>query len=347
MDIVVECRRDRQFLIWVKEHADLAAERRRAEILLACSAELTQHEIASIVGCNRTTVVRTYHDWREQRRQALVDGRRFGTRHKPAAQIRKLLRELCANQPSDYGWSRSRWSVELLSLEIENQLGCEVSIAQTYRYLLQAGCRWRKPQPEIEKTPEDADEQLREMRQKLIVERDPGNEVVLYEDEMKVALNPKVGADWMPPGVRKPLVTPGQNEWAYVAATYNPRTDHMVWAMSESNDSDLLEVLLRMVADRYRGWDTIHLVMDNYSTHHSNQTDAIIDEFDGKLQRHFLPKYCPEANPIERVWWDLHDNVTRNHRCDSLEELLEEVYDYLRTRAYEGVDPAALRRQAA
>jgi transposase len=110
-----------------------------------------------------------------------------------------------------------------------------------------------------------------------------------------------------------------------VAATYNPKTDHMVWAMSKSNDSDLLEVLLRMVADRYRGWETVHLVMDNYSTHTSNQTDRVIEELDGHLQRHFLPPYCPEANPIERVWWDVHDNVTRNHRCDSLQSLLEEV----------------------
>ena len=147
--------------------------------------------------------------------------------------------------------------------------------------------------------------------------------------------------------MRKGLVTPGQNRWAYVAATYNPQTEHMVWAMSDSNDSDLLEVLLRMVVDRYRGWQTVRLVMDNYSTHTSNQIDRVIEEFDGKLERHFLPAYCPEANPIERVWWDVHDNVTRNHRCDGLDELLEKVYDYLRIRAYEGIEPATLRRQAA
>jgi len=102
-----------------------------------------------------------------------------------------------------------------------------------------------------------------------------------------------------------------------------------------------------MVADRYRGWETIHIVMDNYSTHTSNQTDGVIEELDGKIKRHFLPPYSPEANRIERVWWDVHDNVTRNHRCDDLEELLEEVYNYLRTRSYEGIDTAALRRAAS
>ena len=36
---------------------------------------------------------------------------------------------------------------------------------------------------------------------------------------------------------------------------------------------------------------------------------------------HFLPPYCPDANRIERVWQDLHANVTRNHRCKSLKAL--------------------------
>ena len=29
---------------------------------------------------------------------------------------------------------------------------------------------------------------------------------------------------------------------------------------------------------------------------------------------HYLPKYAPNTNPIERVWWRLHEAVTRNHR---------------------------------
>lgn len=346
MSIVRECRDERKFLIWVKEHSDRACERKRAAILLAATACMTQHRIAEVVGCNRTTVSRTYRRWREHGRWGLVDQRRFGDREKPAVKIRRLLKELCRNTPSDYGWSASQWSVELLREEVERQLECELSVAQTWRYLDEAGCRLKSPKPTVPEEPDDAEEQLAEMRQRLIRGRQ-SDEIVLFEDEMKIELNPSSGAVWCAPGHRKELVTPGRNRTAYVAATYNPDTEHMVWAMARSNDSDLLEVLLRMVADRYRRWPTIHLVMDNYSTHTSNQTDRVIEEFDGKLQRHFLPPYCPEANPIERVWWDVHEHVTRNHRHDSFDELLEEVYHYLRTRSYQGLDAAKLRRSAA
>ncbi len=50
------------------------------------------------------------------------------------------------------------------------------------------------------------------------------------------------------------------------------------------------------------------------------------------MRLHFLPPYCPELNPIERVWLDLHAEVTHNHRCATIDELMSEVHDYLRYR---------------
>ena len=43
----------------------------------------------------------------------------------------------------------------------------------------------------------------------------------------------------------------------------------------------------------------------------------------------FLPKYAPQTNPIERVWWHLHETITRNHKCQTLEELIDQAYEWL------------------
>ena len=48
----------------------------------------------------------------------------------------------------------------------------------------------------------------------------------------------------------------------------------------------------------------------------------------GRIMLHFLPKYAPQTNPIECVWWHLHETLTRNHRCQTLDELLDNVYDW-------------------
>ena len=40
---------------------------------------------------------------------------------------------------------------------------------------------------------------------------------------------------------------------------------------------------------------------------------------------HFLPRYAPECNPIEQVWWRLREAITRNYSCQSLPELMDRV----------------------
>ena len=49
-----------------------------------------------------------------------------------------------------------------------------------------------------------------------------------------------------------------------------------------------------------------------------------------RIRLHFLPPYCPDHNKIERTWQDLHANVTRNHRCSTMTELMRDVRNYLR-----------------
>ena len=52
------------------------------------------------------------------------------------------------------------------------------------------------------------------------------------------------------------------------------------------------------------------------------------------MKVHYLPKYAPDTNPIERVWWRLHEAVTRNHRCRTMDELLDLTFDWFETRTH-------------
>jgi transposase len=51
--------------------------------------------------------------------------------------------------------------------------------------------------------------------------------------------------------------------------------------------------------------------------------------FSKKIVLHFLPPYCPESNPIEKLWKQFHDNVTRNHTCKNIDELLTKSEAFL------------------
>lgn len=48
------------------------------------------------------------------------------------------------------------------------------------------------------------------------------------------------------------------------------------------------------------------------------------------VRREENPPDCPDHNRIERTWQDLHANVTRNHTCADLKDLMRNVRGYLK-----------------
>src|SRR5262249_30433251 len=84
-----------------------------------------------------------------------------------------------------------------------------------------------------------------------------------------------------------------------------------------------------------RHYKVIHVVCDNANTHKAEKSrlvKAYLEAWGHRVVLHYLPTYAPECNPIERVWWRLHEAVTRNHRCASMDELLALTFDWLESR---------------
>jgi transposase len=80
----------------------------------------------------------------------------------------------------------------------------------------------------------------------------------------------------------------------------------------------------------YRRAESIHLVLDNYIIHKSRQTFSWLGRFGSRIVLQFLPPYSPESNVIERLWKQMHDHVTRNHRHTTMESLMQAVFQFLR-----------------
>jgi len=155
-----------------------------------------------------------------------------------------------------------------------------------------------------------------------VEERATPYEPVLYVDEVDIHLNPKIGRDWMLPGTQRRLVTPGTNRKFYLAGGLDVLTGKLVTTGLDKKNSDLFIAFLKVVDRRYERARRIHLILDNYKIHSSTRTTAALRAYGDRFVLHFLPPYCPDANRIERVWQDLHANVTRNHRCRTLFALL-------------------------
>jgi transposase len=209
------------------------------------------------------------------------------------------------------------------------------------RALARLGARLGTPKPVVLcPWPRDA-RLLRLAEIRALEERASAAEPVLYSDEVDIHLNPKIGRDWMLRGQQRRIVTPGKNQKFYLAGALDVRTGALHTTGAHKKNAELFCELLRLLATTYPRARRIHLIVDNYGVHSAHAVARLLNELRGRVVLHFLPPYCPDANRIERVWQDLHANVTRNHRCKTMNHLLANARRYLTAYVWRRVTGAA------
>jgi transposase len=104
------------------------------------------------------------------------------------------------------------------------------------------------------------------------------------------------------------------------------------WVSGERRNDELFVRLLDKMRRTYRWHKELHLAVDNDSSHMSKRVKEYVEDSGGRVRLHPLPSWSPESNPVELVWWSLHEAVSRNHECEGLEDLVEFAESYLKER---------------
>jgi transposase len=192
---------------------------------------------------------------------------------------------------------------------------------------------WRRPRPVVGPRDPQHTSKLRTI-QRLVASL-PRHETVVFQDEVDVHLNPKIGSCWMLRGHQAQVVTPGNNEKRHLAGSLHWRTGRLLLSSpGQRRNADLFIAHLEDLRRRLRCYRVIHVVCDNARFHDCQKVRDYLARCEGRIVLHFLPKYAPETNPIERVWWHLHETLTRNHRCSSIDDLLDEIYDWAEPQTF-------------
>jgi transposase len=314
-------------------------------IILHSADGVPYRQICRMLGCSSSTITRVRKRFLEEGEAGLQDHRGDNGQAKVDEQYILQLLKAVAGSPQDYGYLRPSWTLELLVKVMAERTGITLSVSRMCRILKALGVRRGMPKP-IVGCPWSA--RARKRRMALIGALERGlepDEAFVHEDEVDIHLNPKIGPDYMLKGQQKQVLTPGQNVKRYVAGALDLRTGRIVWVEGARKRSALFIALLEKLLVTYRDKRRVHVVLDNYCIHTSQITQTAVEGFGGKIVLHFLPPYCPDDNKIERgVWRELHANVTRNHRCGSMDELMRQVRRYLRRR---NMQAAAQRRRRA
>jgi transposase len=308
--------------------------RTRHMIVIHSAAGKSQKQIAAMLGCSVSTVKRTRTRWRELGEAGLIDRREDNGPAKKADEAYAAdLLAMLAHTPRQHGQRRPTWTQELMIKVMRGRGHATVSRTTIGRLLRRLGVRRGMPKPTVNCPWSRRQKAARIRLIRQLTESLPTDEAAVWEDELDVHLNPKIGPDWMLPRTQRQVPTPGKNVKRYIAGALDAVSDRLVWVSGERKNSLLFIELLKKLLKAYADKKLIHVILDNYAIHSSRQTQAWLAEHGSTLRLHFLPPYCPDDNRIERrVWREVHANVTRNHDCESIEELMGEVVYHLMTR---------------
>lgn len=325
------------------------AVRLRAHIVLLLAAGYSWQTISAVLFCSTRTIGRWKRRFERGRVAALLEERR-GRRTAFGAWLIGLVATWVTHYtPRDFGFLRSRWCCGVVVLLLVETTQVRVSRETVRRWLHRQNLVWRRPRPVLGPGDPQRAVKLRKLRELLA--HLPPDEVAVFQDEVDIDTNPKIGAMWMVRGQQAEVPTPGTNQKRYLAGSLNWRTGDLIVTQGLPGEGRNAALFVRHLDDlRYqlRCYRKIHVICDNARFHDCRRVWAYLQKWGHRLQLHFLPAYAPEANPIERIWWHLHEQVTRNHRCRNMEELLDLVLawlDYGRPFAIEDqtyhVQPAA------
>ena len=301
----------------------------RCRAVAAVARGHSHRQVACVLGSAPSTVGRSIARFQAGGFEALADQRRHNGNTKVTDEYRERLHAVVHHRAEEFGWQRPTWTRETLALTLAEQQFPLVAPCTLGRALSAIGARRGRPKPSVScpwpKTLRD--KTLRALRR--LAKNASDEEPVVYEDEVDIHLNPKVGQDWMNRGEQRDLPTPGKNEKHYLAGALDAKTRHLLWVHGDRKNNALFLSLLDALHAHYPRARVIHVILDNVKTHSSRVVQAYLAKPDCRIQLHFLPPYCPDHNRIERRWQDLHANVTRNHRCAAMVHLLIRVALYL------------------
>jgi transposase len=341
---------DRNALLRLYRRSPDPRERSRAHILLLLADGHRWELIAAVLYTSSSTIARWQRRYRAGGVEAVCG--RPARRPRAASRWAAVVVAWVLNvSPADFGFARSRWSCEAAAVVLWEDHGVPVSRETVRRWLRASGLVWRRPRPVLR--PRDPDREAKLAALRRLLRALPDDETAMFMDEVEVHTNPKVGCMWMRRGRQAAVETPGTDERRVLAGSIHWRTGRVILTPGRPREGRTAGLFVRHLDDlrrAFRHYRVVHVICDN-ARGHKPESARLVKEYlarwGGRVVLHYLPAYAPECNPVERVWWRLHEAVTRNHRCPSMERLLDLTFEWFAERPTFRLDRSIYQASAA
>ncbi len=206
----------------------------RCRVVLKVAAGMSCTMAAGALGCASSTAARIVARFRRHGEAGLIDGRGDNGNRKLDADVCAGIITILEQRPPAYDFTRPTWTLEVIATVIERVLIVALSLGHLCKVLHQMRVRWGRPRPVVA-CPWKAVRRTRRIAAlRRLAQNLSRHEALFYADEVDIHLNPKIGPDWMLPGVQRLVVTPGNNEKRYLAGAYDPIHQRLIYVEGDA-----------------------------------------------------------------------------------------------------------------
>lgn len=316
----------------------------RAQMVLLSDRGHSVPQIAVIHGCG-SDVVRTWlHRYRRRGVAGLQDLPRSG--RPPAARLaRQIVDAQVSQSPRCVGLVQSCWTVALLAAFLAARFALALSPATVRRHLKASGWRWRRPRlaPASALPGKRDPEAVPKIAaiQAALQAAARGRQRVLFLDECDLHLLPVLRSCWQR-GPRLRVPTPGTNAKRAFFGALDATSGAFHVADHDRKLAVHFVAFLQRLAHRYPT-ARLTLVMDNVAMHDAKVVRAWVAAHP-RVAVLWLPRYAAhDANPAERIWGLMKDDVAANRLAGSIAVLTATAHRYFATLAPHPVPPSFLQ----
>src|SRR3954468_19293311 len=167
----------------------------RSHILLLLADGYTWATVASLLFCSSRTIdrwVKRLHAEGVQGVAGHKSGRPFRL---DASWVTLVVGWVTEKAPRDFGFLRSRWCCEAVAILMLELHRVEVSPETVRRWLHRGNLVYRRPRPVV--GPKDPERQAKLDALRTLLAGLPADETAVFQDEVDINTNPKIGSMWM------------------------------------------------------------------------------------------------------------------------------------------------------
>ncbi len=149
---------------------------------------------------------------------------------------------------------------------------------------------------------------------------------MLAEDETDLLLFPPLRSCWSLRGQRAEVRLCGRNARRVIFGAMNLWNGTRLFLEREHRWAEDFQAFLRLLHHHYRGWH-VALLLDEDPSHTATGSERLADSLG--IERLWLPKRCPELNPMDTLWGEGKDVISANKQYATIEDQVQRFLTYL------------------